>query len=543
MAMNPKLAEFLRKQAEKKLLDITQTQAMPGTEGKKESFAMSIILDEDQEAAVELARSGKSFCLIGKAGTGKTTSEREIMRTLLEKHEGQTHCFRIQGTTTTVEAPAITVVAFTRVAAGNSKKAICKDPELEKLSPCITTIHNLLEFAPEFYWNAEKEKESMRFSPKRDAGNPLTVKTICMEESSMIDLPLWNFLFEAMQRGTQCIFIGDINQLPPVFGPSILNYALTQLPIIELKTVYRQALESSVLRNAHHILEGKPLEEAPDFRILEGGPIQKGEYSVMLSLKASIQLWLSKGTYDPETDIVLSPFNVGDLGTDSINYHLAELFNPQAIVHEIIAGVRKLYLAVGDKIMYKKQVGMVTAILGNGLYSGKMPKSPSRSLSRFGVYHSTDSLLSEEDEDDGLISSFNTSLEQLSSEELDELKHQASSTVEIQLETGESFRLSKAGELSGQNFSLAYALTVHKAQGCEWRRVIIVMHKAHSRMAFNELLYTAVTRASKEVTIVAKKYLLDKAIATRRIKGSTLRDKIEYFNANMRLEGITCTKV
>ena len=110
-----------------------------------------------------------------------------------------------------------------------------------------------------------------------------------MEESSMIDLPLWNFLFEAMQRGTQCIFIGDINQLPPVFGPSILNYALTQLPIIELKTVYRQALESSVLRNAHNILEGKSLEEAPDFRILEGGPIQKGEYSVMLSLKASIE--------------------------------------------------------------------------------------------------------------------------------------------------------------------------------------------------------------------------------------------------------------
>ena len=61
-------------------------------------------------------------------------------------------------------------------------------------------------------------------------------------------------------------------------------------------------------------------------------------------------------------------------------------------------------------------------------------------------------------------------------------------------------------------------------------------------MAFNELLYTAVTRASQKVTLVAKKFMLEKAIRTRRIKGSTLRDKIEFFNANMKLEGINCQK-
>ena len=537
MALNPKLQEFLRKQAESRLTKAVTEALSPE---KRESFAMSVVLDEDQQHAVELAESGKSFCLIGKAGTGKTTSEREIMRVLLEKHKGKTHIFRIQGTTEKVESAAITVIAFTRVAAGNSKKAICKDPSLEILSPNITTVHNLLEFAPEFFWDEEKEKDTMRFVPKRDGSNPLTVKTICLEESSMIDLPLWEKLYDAMLSGTQCIFIGDINQLPPVFGPSILNYALTQLPIVELKTVYRQALESAVLRNAHNILEGKPLEEAPDFKILEGGPVQKGQYSTMLSLAATIRLWYEKGTYDPDQDIILSPFNVKDLGTDSINSHIASIFNPDAIVHEIIAGIRKFYLAVGDKIMYKKQVGIVTGIVHNRLYSGKAAKSPSKVLSRFGKYHSAEELIDEDD--DGLLSSFDTSLEQLSADELEELKHQASSIVEIQLETGEKFRLSKAGDLSAANFSLAYALTVHKAQGCEWRHVVIIMHKDHSIMAFNELLYTAVTRASQKVTLVAKKFMLEKAIRTRRIKGSTLRDKIEFFNANMKLEGVNCQK-
>lgn len=69
MALNPKLQEFLRKQAESRLTKAVTEALSPG---KKESFAMSVVLDEDQQHAVELAESGKSFCLIGKAGTGKT---------------------------------------------------------------------------------------------------------------------------------------------------------------------------------------------------------------------------------------------------------------------------------------------------------------------------------------------------------------------------------------------------------------------------------------------------------------------------------------
>jgi superfamily I DNA/RNA helicase len=149
--------------------------------------------------------------------------------------------------------------------------------------------------------------------------------------------------------------------------------------------------------------------------------------------------------------------------------------------------------------------------------------------------------LDEMDTEDDSIS-IEYDLESLTAEQLKELTHQASHVVEIELETGESLVLSKAGDLGASSFSLGYALTVHKSQGSEWRHVIIVLHKDHSIMAFNELLYTAVTRAAEKVTIVAKKFMLEKAIATRRLKGDTIREKVEFFNSNKMVEGIFCRK-
>jgi exodeoxyribonuclease V alpha subunit len=506
---------------------------------KNKTFSLSIELDEDQQHAVELALAGKSFCIIGKAGTGKTTTEREIVKAILKNNVDCTHVFRIQGTSERVESAAAAVVAYTRIASGNSRKAICKDPDLaERFFPNVTTIHNMLEFQPEFFFDTEKNKESMRFAPKRNSANPLTLKTVCFEEASMIDLNLWEKMYDAMLRGTQCIFIGDINQLPPVFGPSILNYALVQLPIVELRTVYRQAFDSLVLKNAHNILEGKKVEEGPDFKIMEGGTKQHGQMITMLQLAGSLQKWHKGGEYKPEEDIVLSPFNKGELGSDSINNHIAQFLNEND-TYEIIAGIRKFYLAAGDRIMFQKQIGYVKTIRRNGAYSGRLPMPHSKHLTRFGTMNGEDDLV--EIENDGLAH-IEYDLEQMSQKDMEELTHQASHVIDIELETGETLSLSKAGELSAQVFSLAYALTVHKAQGCEWRKVIIVLHKDHSVMAFNELLYTAVTRAAKQIVIVGKKFMVEKAIKTRRLKGDTLAEKVEYFNANMVLNHVSCVK-
>jgi len=115
----------------------------------------------------------------------------------------------------------------------------------------------------------------------------------------------------------------------------------------------------------------------------------------------------------------------------------------------------------------------------------------------------------------------------------EDLTHQASHVVTVELETGEIVELSKTGELSAANFSLGYCLTFYKSQGCEWRNVFIIMHKDQSIQIFNEALYTAVTRAKQKVMIFAKDWLIDKAIATRRIKGSSLKDKLEWFNEKL----------
>jgi len=98
---------------------------------KKESFSLNVEYDEDQLNAIALAKSGKSFVLIGAAGSGKTTVERGIMLALLaEMKETETHDFRIQGTSGRSVGPAIAIAAPTRIASGNSRKAICKDAML-----------------------------------------------------------------------------------------------------------------------------------------------------------------------------------------------------------------------------------------------------------------------------------------------------------------------------------------------------------------------------------------------------------------------------
>lgn len=512
------------------------------------TFSLSISLNNEQLLAKQLAFEGKSFVLTGAAGTGKTTACREIAKSLIEQNLLSTHTFRIAGTSERITAPSVAFCAYTRIASGNLRRAIHKDKNLEELlTHNITTIHNLLEYAPETYWCYEENKEKFRFIPKRTASNPLDITHLIIEESSMVGLDLWDKLFSALRSNTQIIFLGDINQLQPVFGASILNYALTQLPVVELKEVYRQAGDSTVLENAHNILKGKKLKEAEDFVIMRGGDKQHGQGKMAQAIAGFLNKAEQTGEYDPEQDIILSPFNKQDLGTDNMNkwisQHLGEKRN--AIVFQVKAGMTTLYLAIGDKVLYNKRVGIIKTISHNGEYHGSSCLSPSPSLSRFGFYKDIDIDMNEEAKD-GEIDYTNLDLDKLLEKEEGEKEdkvRQASHVVTLEMEEGEEETLSAVGDFSSSIFSLGYALTVHKAQGCEWRHVYIILHKDHSIMAHRELLYTAVTRAAKKVVLIAKDFMIEKAISVQRIKGNSLADKIEFFNAKISLEdNIKCTK-
>ena len=141
--------------------------------------------------------------------------------------------------------------------------------------------------------------------------------------------------------------------------------------------------------------------------------------------------------------------------------------------------------------------------------------------------------------EDGILEGY----ENFSLEALDEgeRKQQASHIVTVRLlDSDEEVEVSSAGDFNGPNFQLGYALTVHKAQGCEWRKVFLVLHKCHAVMTYRELFYTAVTRARENFVLLGKTVRAARAILNPRIKGDTLQDKIAFFNANQDLTRQVC---
>lgn len=529
--------------------------ALPSTpSAPHQSFALSVQLNAKQQLAAEFAENGKCFVLTGAAGTGKTTSGREIARRLLLSTKLGRHTFRVKETGSRVSAPSIAFVAYTNRAANNLRKAIHRDAFLaEQLPVNITTIHNLLEYAPVYYEVDDGKggtRTTMRFEPQRHSARPLDITHLVIEESSQVGAhDLYRNLFDALRAGTQIIFMGDINQLQPIFSPAILNYALVTLPVVTLDEVYRQALDSPIIANAHRCLRGETLESVPPhFRIIDGSSLKKipSQAKCAELLTTSLKKWYAQTdadgsrTYDPEQDIVLSPWNVKDLGTDALNSRIAQFLGTgrKEPVYEIFAGMRKLYLAVGDHVMVAKQNGIITAINRNGNYIGRAPRPESTGMTRFGVYIPDGAEMPEDDPENLEITGYeNVDIDNLGGEtENEKRKQQATHVVHVELESGATTTCSTAGDFSPTEFSLAYALTVHKAEGCEWRKVFIVLHRDHIRFVHREWLYTAITRAREYCTIIDLCNTRDQVIAQQKIKGATIEEKIEYFNSKVSLE-------
>jgi exodeoxyribonuclease V alpha subunit len=522
-----------------------------------ETFSLSVVLNSQQLLGAQYAQSGKSFVFTGKAGTGKTTGAREIARMLLKHGVLGKHNF-YQGGGDYVTSHSIAICAYTNRATDNIREALHKDPELrDELAANVVTIHKLLEFAPTMVWSEEKKEDVFRFLPRRTKQNPLDITHLIMEEASMTDAyQLWKWLFDALRPGTVVIFLGDINQLPPIFGPSVLNYALRDLPVVELTEVYRQAQDSPVLMNAHRVLEGKSLiSDGKYFKHIQSKPggklvLQQTQGSLLIN---SLKKWYKTGEYNPKTDIILSPINKAQstktekanaCSTTVLNYQIAHFlgeFNPDGRpkVHHVIAGLNTWYLAVGDRVMINKKDGYIKSCNPNGLYVGRMPKSITHEINRFGQYVASESQIkntgTEGMEDDfELIGFENLNVDSQLAEE--EKKQQASHVVTIELDDGGTETLDSAGDFADSIFSLGYCLSVHKAQGSEFRKVIFVVHRDFSNMLYRELIYTAITRAKEYCTVIDLSNCIDQGISNQRIKGKTLKEKIEWFNSKISLE-------
>lgn len=594
--------DTLRKQLDRlKATEVTIEESFDPTDEGPESFGLDLLdrygnpitLNEKQASGVDYAISGQNYVLTGEAGTGKSTAIQAVCKSLLRYHKDKlttTDYRAMDRSGSRVSAPSICVCSYTRKAVANVQRITSMDFELSaEMEGCFQTIHNLLEYSPVITWSEIQQREVQMFKPTRGEFNPLNITHLIIEEASMLGLDLWAELRAALNPGVQIIYVGDINQLPPVFGKSVMSYALTKLPIVHLDIVYRQALDNPIIANAHAVLHGRDIrEDKPAFTWIQGkSKVAQPQETMSRAMgeffrlgllnKEKIDTWKQelenfnnlppfsdlKGIphpktmpeikeqedahvcYDPEQDIILIPFNKNAMGTTQVNYRIAQHLGEKrgAEVFEIIASYEKHYLAVGDKVFCHKMEGTIVKIVGNMNYMGRSPMKSSVNLSRFGFYvgsaaEEAAKILNGDDDFDYS----HLDIDVLATIDENEERRQASShLVDIELETGQVITLSSAGDFNTQIFQLGYALSIHKSQGSEWRRVFILFHKAHASMLSRELLYTAMTRAREELVIVARPELISRAIVSPRIKGNSLAEKIEYFNSGYLDENVEVT--
>jgi ATP-dependent exoDNAse (exonuclease V) alpha subunit len=480
---------------------------------------------------------GRSAVLIGAAGTGKTTCQKGVCQALI--HSGYAGILQAAGHKHLPqgEVPGIVIVAYTRRAVANIRKNLPADLQANAI-----TIHKLLEYQPVYYEVMDPEtgdtKTTMKFEATRNSSNPLpeSIRTIIYEESSMLGTDLYKQVQNALQHPVQEIFLGDIQQLPPVFGPAILGFKLLSLPVVELTEVYRQALESPIISLAHRILSAKPIVSSDLGQWKREGQMTLHPWKRKISWEDALHTAgqffiaaLTSGAYIPEEDVILLPFNKA-FGTDELNKIIANKLarTKQSITYQIIAGFNKVHLSVGDKVLYDKEDAMVIDISANPTYYGAQPIPASTTLDYWGfdpTIHTTESSVADGDID--LL------LNQIASSESGEDRvKKASHIVTLKmLDSDTEVKVESAGDLN--SLILGYALTIHKSQGSEWRKVFLVLHQSHNTMVSRELLYTAVTRAREELYVICEPDHFIKGIASQRVKGNTLAEKAEYFKGKV----------
>lgn len=515
-----------------------------------------------QQQVIDMTAAGKDVVLIGKAGTGKTTCMRGNMKNLIAT--GRIGNMRTTTKWLSSALPGVAVLSYTRKAVNNIRHAMP-----DEIKPHTLTIHKILEFKPVYYEvfddQSGKMKKTMRFEPSRNEYNPLppSLKFIAFEESSMISVELHQQLMAAMPHACQYLYLGDIQQLPPVFGSAILGFKMLKLPVVELTEVYRQALESPILRFALAMLDGDtskfaskkerfkayhPIfqKEVDRIRVPALEAFASGDELVLQVWQKSLKeddalntmikqftVWHSSGYYNADDDIILLPFNKA-FGTIELNKGIAQYLGTlrDAVVHEVIAGFQKHYLAVGDRVLYDKEDAFITDIVRNDEYMGKRPQLASKKLDRWGHYREgaeNDETLKAEIEEDA---SFNLAaiekFMETAAKDIEDRTTAASHVITLRIPTAdEDVVLSKSSDVNA--LLGGYAITVHKAQGSEWDKVFFIMHQSHAVMNQRELLYTACTRAAKRLHIICEPDTFEKGIKSQAIKGNTLAEKAEYF--------------
>lgn len=280
-----------------------------------------IELDEMQKTAViEAARNGV-LVITGGPGTGKTTTINTMIR-----------FFENEGMSIRLAAPT-----------GRAAKRMTEATGYE-----AQTIHRMLELT-----GGPEDKEGSRF--ERNEQNPLEEDVIIIDEMSMVDIHLMNALLKAIMPGTRLIMVGDVNQLPSVGPGNVLKDIIQShcFNVVMLTKIFRQAMESAIIKNAHKINDGEDIDLAvktPDFFCLKRNQALDIQGVIIALVRDKLPKNVGASSFDIQ---VLTPMRKGELGVERLNKLLQEYLNPKDEAKREKEQGDRLFRE-GDKVMQIK---------------------------------------------------------------------------------------------------------------------------------------------------------------------------------------------
>lgn len=324
------------------------------------------------------------------------------------------------------------------------------------------TIHRLLELNG----MPEEEQEGRAVHFDRNSENPLEADVIIIDEMSMVDIALMHSLLLAVTAGTRLILVGDENQLPSVGPGNVLRDIIRSgcFPVVELKKIFRQASESDIVVNAHKINRGEQVtinNKSRDFFFLKRYDADIIIRVVIALIQEKLPRYVDAKPYEIQ---VLTPMRKGLLGVGRLNQILQRYLNPPDEKKKEKEIGQRLFRE-GDKVMQvKNNYQLEWEILGR--YKIPVDKG-------VGVFNG----------DTGIMTEINEFAE----------------TATVEFEDG---RQAEYSFKQLEELELAYAVTIHKSQGSEYPAVILPILSGPRMLMNRNLLYTAVTRARKCVTVV-----------------------------------------
>ena len=328
------------------------------------------------------------------------------------------------------------------------------------------TIHRMLEI------NGGMEDGS-RARFERNGENPLEADVVIIDEMSMVDIYLFQSLLEAVSVGTRLILVGDVDQLPSVGPGQVLQDLIESksFPTVMLKKIYRQAGESDIVMNAHRINMWQKIalnNKSKDFFFLPRNDVQVIYKHMIQLITEKLPRYVEAQPYDIQ---VLTPMRKGSLGVETLNEILQRYLNP--------ADPSRKEHAAGDRIF--REGDKVMQIKNNYQLEWEI-------VSQYGIRIDSGS---------GVFNGDIGTIRRIREE---------SSTVQVEYD---EHRLVEYTFSQLDEIELAYAITIHKSQGSEYPAVLLPLLSGPKMLMNRNLLYTAVTRARKCVTILGSQEVVD----------------------------------